>query len=141
MYGVALFCAAQRYLDGPGWTIERMGENGISCTWCLIGPVSASRPYARFFLTSMPGCCGMVVSHDTMVSPRGLGYGTWLQGLKEKIAYGAGFSLLLASDQLDHFDAKRQQKIFVKHNWQEVKTFRNRRTMNQVGLYVKDVRH
>ena len=85
-----------------------------------------------------PGCCGAVISTETIIHPkyRKLGYAREFHMLKAKLAHRLGYSLLVATTQLSNLPEVIGAS---KQRWKFVKTFKNKRTGNELGLMVKDV--
>lgn len=89
-----------------------------------------------FSLTQLPGCCGILVSHNTYIYPiyQGLGINTFLQEIKEDIAKHNGFSTLMAT-VIDRNPI--EMHILEKSGWAKVDSFKNTKTGNTVITYIK----
>lgn len=89
-----------------------------------------------FQLKEMPGCCGILISHHTEVSPkyRNKGINSFLQGIKEKIARENGYTCLLATVTSDNLP---QIHILSKYGWKPRDSFKNKRTGNTVITFTK----
>lgn len=94
------------------------------------------KPYARFSLSFLPGCKGILVSHAMFVEPayRGQGIGHKLQEIKARIARDLGASVLLCT-AADLNEAERH--LLSKSLWGQILSFFNRRTGHQIGIYVR----
>jgi GNAT superfamily N-acetyltransferase len=59
-------------------------------------------------LTTMPGCCGIVISTNAYVYPdyRGKGLGHLLNRMRQQIAYEWGYGLIFATVTDDNFTRK-----------------------------------
>lgn len=90
---------------------------------------------AKFRLQQLPGCCGVLVSYHANVKLawRCKGLGTILNKMRQQIAWNKGYTLLLCTDVMEN---DPQQKILERNGWVPVTEFKNRRTDNEVGLYL-----
>lgn len=90
----------------------------------------------EFQLDQLQGCCGVLVSYHGMVSylHRRRGLGTIMNAMRQQIAWKFGYTVLLGSDIEQNVP---QSKIFAKNGWIQITEFRNRRTNNIVGLFLK----
>jgi GNAT superfamily N-acetyltransferase len=91
---------------------------------------------ARFALSFLDGCKGILVSHSMLVSPefRGKGIAKKLQSIKEKIAKDLQVSVLLATVTQDNLAEKKVIK-----DWKCVDKFNNKRTGNNVEVFTKKI--
>lgn len=92
---------------------------------------------ATFSLYDLPGCCGVLVSTATHVAFHNKGIGTWLQKVKERLAVGAGYSLLLCTHKYSSSKDNAQTKLMNRAGWKEALTFLNKRTANHIVLRTK----
>ena len=90
-----------------------------------------------FKLAPMPGCCGVVVSTESILNPRWRGSIPQIfHRIKEQVAKQFGYSLMIATVQSRNYP----EVIGASHNgWKFVHTFRNKRTTNDIGVMVKDI--
>ena len=93
---------------------------------------------ASFSMDVFPGCCAYAASYETNVTPRfrGKGIGTALQEVKAKLAKEAGFTHMLATCKKDNIT---QISILEKAGWEKLHDCVNKRTNNQLILWIKDV--
>lgn len=98
----------------------------------------SERGIFSFSLTQMPGCCGLLISHNTWVDSmyRGKGIAQFLQDIKESIAVEAGYSQLICTANNKE---RAQLHILGKNHWESVVEFHNKRSGNAVYIYVKDI--
>lgn len=91
-----------------------------------------------FSLTQLPGCCGILVSHNTFVDMpyRGKGIAKFLQKIKEEIAKDNQFTMLMCTTRKDN---KVQNKLLKKSGWQKINKFKNKRTRNNLFVWVKEL--
>lgn len=91
---------------------------------------------ATFCLCQLPGCCGVCVSYHTQVYDpyRHRGVAKLLMKLKEQMAHDNGYTIMLATDKTRN---TYQQKVFAASNWDKSAEFKNRRSGNEVGVYVR----
>lgn len=89
---------------------------------------------ATFGLDQLPGCCGVVVSHSSMVEAkyREKGVGKELNQLRLDIATTMGYGYMLATT-IEGNDA--QTKIMLDNGWETLKVFINPKTKNKVFLW------
>lgn len=94
---------------------------------------------ARFTLKQMINCCGILVSTDAYVDPlyRKQGIAQELMLLKEALAKEYGYPSMLATVNMTGNPA--EVHILEKHGWRMVNDFKNSRTKNQVGVFVKNL--
>lgn len=140
MYSIEI--AANHKLEA---TVAFFSENLGDGTKGLFGPVDfwidsvAGDMRKRLGMTSfapLPGCCGIVISYHTALEPqhRGNFYSDYFRQLKEKIAKEMGYSLMIATTQMENIPAVGN---FFKSKYKFVETFTNSRTGNLIGLGVK----
>lgn len=93
---------------------------------------------ARFSLSYLPSCSGVIVSHGLMVSPefRGKGIAQALQTMKKEIAKDLQSSVMLAT--VDETNAA-QISILKKFGWYKVKGFFNKKSGNNIEIQVIDL--
>lgn len=91
---------------------------------------------ARFSLSFLYGCKGILVSHNMLVSPsyRGKGIAKKLQPIKDRVAKDLMVSILIATVKDDNVAEKKVIK-----DWQHLDSFLNRRTGNKIGIHLKKV--
>lgn len=93
---------------------------------------------ARFTLSFLYGCKGILVSHGMLVSSqyRGQGIGKQLQPIKERVARDLRVSMLLSTVRVNNAP---QRAVLEGCHWQQLDTFTNVRTGNVVGVHVKKI--
>lgn len=93
---------------------------------------------AHFHLSQLVWCCGICVSTGAYVYEeyRNKGLGSLLNELRQHIATELGYGLLLCTDKLSN---TAQRKVLAKNNWQDVYTFTNPRTGNELVISVKEL--
>lgn len=94
---------------------------------------------ARFYLTELPGCCGVCVSFGAYIaiSFRKKGLGTLLNKVRQHIAYEYGYTCFLCTD-IDTNEP--QKKILSAEGFDTVFDFTNARTGNRVNISCLDLR-
>lgn len=90
-------------------------------------------------LSPMPGCCGIVVSHFTYLTPdnRGKGLSNHFRNLKENLVKALGYGLMIATTDMANFPAVGNM---FKSKYTMVESFVNPRTSHLIGVGVKKVR-
>lgn len=90
---------------------------------------------ARFDLVQQPNCCGILVSTMVWVREdlRNRGLGKVLNSLRIDIARRLGYSVLLCTDRVNN---EPQRKILKANGWQDIFTFHNKRSGNEVAISV-----
>lgn len=96
------------------------------------------RPIGHFSLSEMPGCCGIMISHNTQIYKdfQGKGIASIFQELKFALAKELGFSLLLCTVREDN---EIEKHILQKFGWirHEGSIFQNSRTTNIISVWTK----
>lgn len=112
------------------------GKNTI--VLCTSLPDNYKTRIVDFSLTQMPGCCGILISHNVYVgkSFEGKGVNSFLQGIREKIAKENGYTSLMCTTTSEN---KAEVHILEKYGWSCVDKFVNKRTGNTVLTYTKKV--
>lgn len=89
---------------------------------------------ARFCLSDMPGCCGVVVSTGSYISYdyRGKGLGKLLNQMRKEICKAEGYGLLVCTDIAYNIP---QQKVLKRNGWKRASSFINPRTDNHIYLH------
>lgn len=90
----------------------------------------------RFSLSPMPGCCGIVVSHDTELTEnnRHSGLSEPFRKLKHKLAKDLGYTVMIATTQTKNIPAFANM---LKSGYKILDVFRNKRTSNDIGIGIK----
>lgn len=97
--------------------------------------------YIRFYLDELFHNCGILVSHDTVISEssyRGKGLSYILHCIKEDICYITGYSVLMYTDRSSSY--QQNVKVLDGIESKEIFNFLNYRSSNQVTVRVKNVR-
>ena len=125
--------------------IERIELLGIQCPmnaktsirvvlWTRppIGPLVG----AGFRLSSLPGCCGVLVSHESYVTQalQRRGLGLLMQEMKEFIAREYRVGKMIATVLQGN---KAEETLLLKTGWRPGVAFRNRRTDNLIVEWEK----
>lgn len=94
----------------------------------------------RFTLVELPGCCAYLVSTGTLVEYdyRNKGIAQALLPVKEYIARLGGYSYLMCTT-IKYNEA--QNHILQKCGWEKVNTILNRRTTNEVTMWMKKLEY
>jgi len=89
-----------------------------------------------FRMSPMPGCCGVVISHETHLAPayRNTGYSDRFREIKEALAKHLGYSVMIATTQMHNLSAVGNM---YKSKYNMVDTFNNKRTNNLIGIGIK----
>lgn len=92
----------------------------------------------HFRFSPMPGCCGVVVSHDTHVVPewRGSGASRHFREIKDLVARELGYSCVVMTTQMHNVPAV---KNMFNRGFKVAGTFNNKRTNNLLALGWKHV--
>lgn len=92
--------------------------------------------WVSYSLSPLPGCCGVVVSHNAYVSCNVEGYGLGDYFHKERLGLmkdlGYSCSLCTVTGQNE-----KQKHILTKNGWNKVDEFVNSRTKNTVEIWTK----
>lgn len=83
--------------------------------------------------SQLPGCCGVQVMHNASSSKRSQGLGTWMHKFRMDFAYSQGYTIAICTDVVEQIAT---HKILEKFKWHKLLQFRNRRTHNDVDLFV-----
>lgn len=116
---------------------DEQPEKGLNKTTYFIAHCKmTNEKVAKFALAPLPGCCGVVVSHDSEIFPafRSRGYGRSFHAMKEAVAIKFGYSAMLATTQLRNIP---EVVGAAKARWRILESFRNLRTQNDIGVMVK----
>lgn len=89
-------------------------------------------------MMQLPGCCGVCLSfHANLNYPyRGKKFGKYFWGLRREIASRAGYTVLLGTTSQAQF---QQEKIFESSRLELVKEFQNRRTRNNIKMWIENL--
>lgn len=89
---------------------------------------------AQFNLIEMPGCCGVCISFNSWINYpyRRKGVGTLLAEFRKKAANLLGYTVMLCTDVDSNIP---QQRILDKLNWEQIYSFKNKRTGNNVNIH------
>ena len=92
-----------------------------------------------FSFSPMPGCCGVVVSHETFLTPdnRGTGLSDPFRELKHEFAVALGYSLMIMTTQMKNLPAVGNM---MKSGYISPVTFTNKRTGNLIALGYKEIK-
>ena len=89
-------------------------------------------------LSQLPGCCGVVVSHNSYIARdlRGYGLGDYFHKERLKSAKAQGYSCIMATTVSTNL---AEIHILEKNGWKKVHEFVNKRTNNTVQVWIKDI--
>ena len=100
----------------------------------------------RWSMQELPGCCMFIVSTGMCIDPklRGHGIAGFCQKLKEEIAKLLGYTYLLCTVAEPHYQREMrkpnsQKYVLRQSGWVGIFSDINRRTDNDVTMYVKKV--
>lgn len=87
----------------------------------------------QFNISAFPGCCGIAILHNMHIELKlqRKGLATLFNNFAIDIATAAGFGVLICTDVANHIPV---EKILAKNNWNEITTFKNPRTANEVRI-------
>jgi len=96
---------------------------------------SLEGPIATFSLQELPGCCGVIVSFWSEVTPeyRKKGIGAELLEIRMMAARAMRYGSMLATVDKANND---EVTLLNKANWSKAKEFRNPRTQNLIEIYL-----
>ena len=115
------------------------GESGV--TFYIRDGSKSGPTIAQFSMSHMPGCCGIIVSHATIITRAYVGkkLGTELHKIKLEIAKVLNFSSVLCTDVASESHTT-QKKILDNNDWVEVAKFNNLNSGNDVSVFFKNLR-
>lgn len=131
---VALQDRKEKYHGSPlnnikGIFISEEKEGGKFLVRSLEGPI------ATFSLQELPGCCGVIVSYWSEVTPtyRKKGIGAELLEIRMMAARAMKYGSMLAT-----VDKSNDEEVVLlnRARWDKVKEFRNPRTQNLIEIYL-----
>lgn len=115
--------------------LDPIVKNLISTNGLTVRITSKNDAYqiARFSLTQLPGCCGVLVSHNSHVMPtyRGKTIGSLMHEMRIEIGRRYNYTIMLCTDLQNNIPSR---KILDKFKWQDAVQFKNRKTSNIVNL-------
>lgn len=93
---------------------------------------------ANGYLTPQPGCCGLIISHNSAIATlwQGKGIGGLMNKLRLKVAAYLGYGTVICTDVAKN---EPQNKLLAKNGWTKVHDFKNPRTGNIVNIHVVKV--
>lgn len=93
--------------------------------------------WSQYALSPLPGCCGVVVSHDSSLKEefRGKGLGDFFHKERLDLIQDLGYSCALATVQVDN-DAEKH--ILEKNGWLRLHIFKNSRTGNWIEIWCRN---
>lgn len=116
--------AQDKGLDGPLFVrVNRVSD-------------SSTHNIGSFQLSPMPGCCGIVVSHNAFLSEttRNSGLSQPFRDIKERVAKHFGYSFMIATNDLSNVAGTISM---IRSKYRFVESFINSRTGHLVGVGVK----
>lgn len=131
---------------GWGESIHMMRQSNYILTYTHWSGPNKGQPYtsvqdliwARYSLTPLPGCHGVLVSHDSHLTEdkRGYGLGDFFHKERLSIAETALRSCMLCTVESNN---EVEKHILQKNNWAKVHEFLNKDTNNTVEIWVKNL--
>lgn len=94
--------------------------------------------WTSYTLTTLPGCCGVVVSTNAFVNvnAQGKGLGDYFHKERLELMEELGYSCGLCTVTSENW---KEIQILKKNDWKKVHDFLNKRTGNTVEIWVKDI--
>lgn len=104
----------------------------------MVRILNSTKETAQFTLEPMPGCCGIVVSTQSWITPdwRGGKIGVAFHALKADVARHFGYKAMIMTTQLRNMP---EVVGAAKNGWNFKHYFRNQRTDNDIGIAFKDL--
>jgi hypothetical protein len=98
----------------------------------------SSYPWVHYCLSPLPGCCGVVVSHNAYLASdyRGYGLGDYFHKERLSLMKDLGYSCGLCTVTSDN---EVQKNLLLKNGWKLIHVFKNKRTGNLVEIWSKDI--
>lgn len=93
--------------------------------------------WSQYSLSPLPGCCGVVVSHGSMIniSQRNKGLGDYFHkerlSLVEELGYSCAICTVISGN-------KAEERILEKNGWKKIHSFVNSRTSNLIDMYARN---
>lgn len=108
-------------------------------------PALATFPYGdrvllqRWQMVMLPGCCALCISTAvTALQYHGKGVNNFANKIRQEIAKIAGYTAMVCTDVDTN---ERERKTLAKNKWADVYKVKNRRTLHNVILSVKELEH
>lgn len=88
---------------------------------------------STFSLSTLHGCCGVLVFYNAYVNPkfRGNGVGSELNKIALRIGKSLNYGSIICTDVINN---EYQEKILKKNNWKNLFNFKNPNTNNSVNI-------
>lgn len=136
-YNTVKYRTIREGFDGP-IVINRTSDFQFRAHWEQSGFFQDPVDWSRYILYPMPGCCGVVVYSGAYIHhpqrSNGLGqhFFSEANGLMKDAGYSCGLCTVIST-------MKSQIHILEKSGWSKVHSFVNRRTENEVQIWVKNI--
>lgn len=133
------------YLSWGSETIDlellKEGKEGSTCHFLyFFNNYEDKLANARFSFSTLPGCCGIVVSHDTnrvnFRSHDSKAVSNYFREIKEEFARYLGYSAMLATTDMSKVASVGNM---LKSKYNMLEPFKNKRTGNLIGVGVKPI--
>lgn len=94
--------------------------------------------WAQFYMSQLPGCCGVSVMHNLIVKEnyRDLGVEEYFQKERETLCKDSGYSVIMAT--MVETDPK-QLLMYLGRGFKKIYSFVNKRTNHLVHILVKNL--
>lgn len=114
-------------------------QNSYGVTYIIKRKDNAYGYVTQFSLSGFAGQCALCISHSVVVDPKFHQKGINTIGIKlrEELAYLAGYSGLICTDLVKSIPTER---TLTGAKFGKVFTVKNRRTKNDIAVYVKNIR-
>lgn len=102
------------------------------------GTVGTNISLGHFYLSPMPGCCGIVIVHGMYLhaDARNSFLSNSIRELKTELCKALGYTVMMATTRMDEIPAVGN---FFKSKYKFVDTFMNKRTDHLVGIGMKKI--
>jgi len=87
-----------------------------------------------FILEELPGCCGVLISHNAWIADekQGQGLGTIMNNIRIGLASWFKYGRLICTERIDNI---AQTRILMKNGWTKESTFTNPKTGHTISLW------
>ena len=125
----------------PLINVQEVLEKGLnsSAVFVVIQETSTSSiEVGNFNLAPLPGCCGVVVSCYSYLTPmsRHTAIGKIFHEIKEAVAKEMGYSLMISTTDMTNVP---QVVSASRAKWRFIDFFTNKRTGNKLGVAIKHI--